>query len=735
MNLTRRFTICLASLTGIALICVSTSLAYVEAPMSLGAVLTQSSNVMTMRVEKVDKEKNLIIYRKIKDLKGQHPTELIKHNIGKAGFHPREWQFIMEWAEPGKTAVFCHNGGASETCINNYWYQAYAGGEWWNMSHGEPYLLRSFAGQPEKLAAAATSMLAGQEVIVPCMVDGDKNVLQLRTGKIQRLKASLQLQDYNPKRDFAGWGGEDFRLLAGMPAFTHYSSINRVDPGAIGLSSADFDGDGKPDLCLYGSSKVALLQNGGTSFNEVALPGVTGARAAVWADYNGDGKPDLFLATPSGPKLFANQGGTFKDETAAIPPEPYWNLTAAAWLDADGDGRPDLLVSNGFLGLRLYRNCGPQGGTAAPVVMGKWHYLGPFDNAGQRGFDTVYPPEKEIELKKQYDGKGGKVAWKEAAFTDGEVNNLALFAPEHNRDSVVYLYREIQATAAIEIPAAFGSDDTLTVWLNGTKLVSENVYRPLTPDETKTTLKLKPGKNTLLLKIGQGDGDWAFTFSARVPTTPVPQFFEDVSAKWGLGPDGIGGRERHHSLVVADVDGDGRPDFLYGNQGVLNTGQGFVAAKDAALSSSLAGSSPVFFDFDGDKALDLFVPGPTGCKLFKNDGKGRFTDVTAKAGALAQSLGYATCAFAVDYNKDGKVDLVIGCLRGINRLMLNQGDGTFVDASESIGLQQRIFNTRALLVLDLNRDGALDLVMNNDGVESAVLLGRPPQVALKDQPR
>jgi hypothetical protein len=60
----------------------------------------------------------------------------------------------MDWAEVGKTAVFFHNGGASETCIGNYWYQAYAGGDWWNFSHGEPSLLRSYAGNVDKLAAA-----------------------------------------------------------------------------------------------------------------------------------------------------------------------------------------------------------------------------------------------------------------------------------------------------------------------------------------------------------------------------------------------------------------------------------------------------------------------------------------------------------------------------------------------------------------------------------------------------
>src|SRR5262245_35148087 len=124
---------------------------YIEISYALGRVLNESGNIVVVKVEKVDKEKNLIIYRKVKDLKGQHNGELIKHNIGFGGFHPREWQTIMKWAESGKMAIFMYQGGASETCIDNYWYQAYNGGEWWSLSHGEPFLLRTFAGKPSKL--------------------------------------------------------------------------------------------------------------------------------------------------------------------------------------------------------------------------------------------------------------------------------------------------------------------------------------------------------------------------------------------------------------------------------------------------------------------------------------------------------------------------------------------------------------------------------------------------------
>ncbi|MCS7045152.1 MAG: YdjY domain-containing protein [Gemmataceae bacterium] len=189
--------------------------AYVEVPYSMGRVLAESTNVVLIEVQQVNKERNLIIYKKLKDLKGQHPEQIIKHNIGKNGFHPREWQYVMAWAEPGKRAVFFHNGGASETCIGTYWYQAYKGGDWWAMSHGEPYLLRTYCGDVDRLAEAVSAMLQGKEVALPCMVDGNREQIQLRKGKMQILRASLKIQDYNPKRDFLGFGAD----LVDIPQF------------------------------------------------------------------------------------------------------------------------------------------------------------------------------------------------------------------------------------------------------------------------------------------------------------------------------------------------------------------------------------------------------------------------------------------------------------------------------------------------------------------------------------
>jgi FG-GAP-like repeat len=713
----------------LALVIGEVACAYVEAPMTLGSVIAQSTNVCVVQVTKVDKAQNLIIYQKVMDIKGKHNQEVIKHSI-KQELKQGEIKEIMNWAEPGKMAVFFHNGAASETCTGMNWYQCYPQGDWWGMSHGEPFLLRSYAGKAEKLPSFVADIVAGKEAIVPCMVDGNKEDLHKRVARIQRVKASLKLQDYNPKRDFVGWGGEDIRKLAGMPGFSQFGALGRVDAEGQSITCVDFDGDGKIDICLSSTSRVVLLQNQGDSFSEVFLPGlVGGSRATVWADYNGDGKPDLFLATARGPKLYTNLGNNqFRDDSAILPVEPCYDLTGAAWIDADGDGKPDLLLANGFHGLRLYKNNFPPEALVklVPPKLGPWHYIGPFDNAGQKGFATVYPPEEEIELTKKYAGRGGKVGWQNGNFADGSVNNLAIFAPQFNSDSVVYLYREIQAASPTELPVSFGSDDTLTVWCNGEKIISENVNRGAAPDQNKANLKLKAGKNTLLMKICQGNGDWAFYFSAGSPIVALGKWFDDVSAAWGLGAESPAGLVKGDSIAVADVNGDGKPDFLFGaGTGMLfiNTGNRFELRPDCGLSYQPSKTGACVADFNGDGHPGLFIPQRGKCKLYRNDGGGRFIDVTDRAGDLAKPIPYAVSAAWGDFNNDGKPDLVVGCLRGPNRYFENNGNGSFTEKTSEIGLDQRIFNSQAVALADLNNDGKLDLILNNEGQDSAVLFG------------
>jgi hypothetical protein len=721
----RRYT--LGVLVGAILLAwISCADAYVEVPYAMGRLVKESTNIILLQAEKVDNERNLIIYRKVADIKGTSAEEVVRHNIAKAGFHPREWQTVMQVVQPGKYALFFHNKSASETCIDNYWYQCYPGGEWWRMSHAEPFLLRSYAGRPERLAPLITEMLAGREVILPCMVDGDKNALQLRAARIQRLKASLAIQDYNPGRDFVGWGGDELRRILNMPGFAQVGDIGRMDPNPAGIISADINGDGQPDLCLWGEDRVSILINAGNAYEPVSLPYNGGARSAAFGDYNGDGRPDLLLATPAGLRLFTNDGGTFRDDSLALPQEQYYNLSSAVFIDQDGDGRLDVLAANGFMGLRLYRNLGDKA-KPAPMTMGDWHWAGPFDNTGNRGFDTAYPPEQNVDFAASYTGRNGvKFGWKKGNFPDGQVNSfIPLLPPELHNEGVIYVCRQITLAGSLEMPVSLGSDDSLAVFVNGQRVLAENVARACAPDQNALTIRLRPGRNTILLKIGQGSGEWGFYFAVKgkLPA-PVPQLFADVSDQVGLGTWGIGSDVKGNHLAVADVNNDGRQDFFYAaGQGVLalNTPSGFVLAKNTGMRAP-ARTIPVFGDFDGDGLPDLLLVQEGRMKLFRNAGDGRFVDITASTGDLAKFDGQATSAVFADFDNSSRLDLLIGCVHGPNRYYRNNGNGTFSESTGQIGLDRKVFNTRALCVADLNGDGVPDLAFTNEGQESAVLL-------------
>lgn len=260
----------------------SLSHAYVEAPHTLGRCVAESTNIVLMEVTRVNKEKGMVIYKKVTDLKGKHPQDEIKHNIGQRGFAPREWQNIMKWAEVGKKAVFFYNDAGSETCIGTYWYQCYKEGEWWGMTHAEPFLLRTFCGEPEKLAEAVTAIAAGKEVIVPAFIDQPKReYYHERKGKVQLMKASLKLMEYDQKRDFVGWGDSpndipEYKttlLLAQSTDGWKFLPAAEVKDLALRWTMPDFDHkawrDGQAPIG-YGEDEIAKRK--GTTVKEQGVP-------------------------------------------------------------------------------------------------------------------------------------------------------------------------------------------------------------------------------------------------------------------------------------------------------------------------------------------------------------------------------------------------------------------------------------------------------------------------------
>jgi hypothetical protein len=131
------------------------------------------------------------------------------------------------------------------------------------------------------------------------------------------------------------------------------------------------------------------------------------------------------------------------------------------------------------------------------------------------------------------------------------------------------------------------------------------------------------------------------------------------------------------------------------------------------------------FDMDGDGDLDAFLVQSgslrdpdaqgSGSQLFRNEGGGRFTDISAGSGA--DTRGYGAGVAAGDYDNDGDVDLYVTKV-GSNALLRNEGDGRFVDKTAEAGVAAGGWSASAAW-LDLDRDGDLDLYVSRYLVWSA----------------
>lgn len=225
--------------------------------------------------------------------------------------------------------------------------------------------------------------------------------------------------------------------------------------------------------------------------------------------------------------------------------------------------------------------------------------------------------------------------------------------------------------------------------------------------------------------------------------------FEDVSGKAGI--TGMPQNQYGMGVAAADYDNDGFTDLYVTNYGTntLYRNQGDGTFRDVTAAAGVPGggwsASAGFFDFDNDGRLDLFVtryvewsfekngycgekkPGyraychpdnyePIANILYRNNGDGTFTDVSAKAG-IAGSKGKGLGVAFADYDGDGSTDIYVANDSFQSFLFENTGGGAFAEIGLLAGVgfteDGKTFAGMGVDFADYDNDGHPDLIVTD----------------------
>jgi hypothetical protein len=538
------------------------------------------------------------------------------------------------------------------------------------------------------------------------------------------------------------------------------------------ITTADFNGDGKPDVAVSGftgtqgdGSVSVLLGNGAGGFGApISFTVGQGPSSIVAADFNSDGRIDLAVGiqfTRTVTVVFGDGLGGF---SGAITLNAGGTPRALAAADLNGDGKVDMAsANNGANNVSVFLNSSAGFGAATNYIVGT-------DPSAVVVGDVNNDHRPDLVVSNQTSAAipgGVSVLLGDGAGSFGAATNYAtgvgpraVVIGDLDRDGKADLAVANYYSHNVSILLGDGAGH-FTVGLG---YIGGSGPVALTAGDFNLDGKIDLAsvdqvKQAVAMLTGKGDGRFSTpaTFSTNIDPTSIATgdfngdgkmdaavshfSFNPSKVSLHLG-DGRGGLRLTQSfnvgadprsLTAADFNRDGKLDLATLNRAsgnisvLLGTGTGdFAAARTFPIGANATSLSMGSGDFNGDGKLDLAVannsfPGPNGTvSILLGDGAGNFGTSTqfSTGGANASDVGPG------DFNEDGKTDLLVtnGGTSSVSFLAGDGAGGFAAPVNFTVGS-----SPRSVAVGDFNGDSKLDVAVANYGSSSAstisILLG------------
>jgi hypothetical protein len=151
-------------------------------------------------------------------------------------------------------------------------------------------------------------------------------------------------------------------------------------------------------------------------------------------------------------------------------------------------------------------------GTEENRFVRTWQIIGPLENADGKGHDKAYPPEVDnVDLKKEYDGRDGKIRWQLHKSTKSRIDLQKVFNLADDKTAgVAYAVCWVESDKVQRAQIACGSHDGIKIWVNRRLDFNRAGERDVVAGNDKVPIVLITGFNEILVKLDNQKGDWAF---------------------------------------------------------------------------------------------------------------------------------------------------------------------------------------------------------------------------------